>query len=122
MSEDYGFVIGLGAQSVAEDIDVGGLTERKFEFGDVSPDGFCYLGESDAEEANDDGEDFISGGNRVEHRGLHCSSPRRRDEVDIVFGHQDGSEVGAHAFEHVGVFRPAVVDHLLGRDLQHLLG
>ena len=61
MGEDYGFVIGLGAQGVAEDIDVGSLTERKFEFGNVGSDGFCDLGESDAEESDDDGEDFISG-------------------------------------------------------------
>ena len=34
----------------------------KFEFGNVGSHGFCDLSESDAEEADDDGEDFVSGG------------------------------------------------------------
>ena len=29
MRKDYGFVIGLGAEGVAEDIDVGSLSERE---------------------------------------------------------------------------------------------
>ena len=43
-----------------------GLTEGEFEFRDIGVYGFGDLGESDAEESDDDGEDFVAGGDGVE--------------------------------------------------------
>ena len=122
MSEDYGFVVGFGTEGVSEGVNVAGFAQGEFELGDVGVDGFGDLGEADAEESDDDCEDFVARGYGVEDAGLHCSGTRGCDEVDIVFGHEDGSEVVAHALEHVGVFGAAMVDHLTCGGLEGLFG
>ena len=85
-----------------------------------APTASTISAESDAEESDDDGEHLVSRGDGVEDRGLHSSRAGRRDEVDVVLGHENSSEVVAHAFEHVSIFRPSVVDHLPRGDLQDL--